>query len=181
MALVMTIIAPLAAAQASSQEAQASSQELAVNPRMTGDDPAVVAFRMFVVGKDLSYPADRAVVVAAFDRLACAIEGLGLARNAFNDVDFAAVHELRRDIRNLSISADTPALTKKRADIFVTVAHLLRNLAHATGASAEISLLNALDRSARGLDLDYPLKWQPVAMKNFFEYAAETLQQIDRR
>ena len=47
MALVMTIIAPMAAAQA-------SSQELVTNRRTAGDDPAVMAFRIFVVGKDLS-------------------------------------------------------------------------------------------------------------------------------
>ena len=105
MALVMTIIALMAAAQA-------SSQELAANRRTAVDDPAVMAFTTFVVGKDLAYPADRAIVVAAFDRLACAIEGLALARNAFGDADFADVHNLRREIRELAISADTPALTK---------------------------------------------------------------------
>lgn len=174
MALVMTIIALMAAAQA-------SSQELAANRRTAVDDPAVMAFTTFVVGKDLAYPADRAIVVAAFDRLACAIEGLALARNAFGDADFADVHKLRREIRELAISADTPALTKRRAHTFVTVAQLLRNLDRATQGRAEITLLDALDRSARGLDHDYPLKWQPVAMQNFFEFAAKTLQEIDRR
>ena len=173
MALVMTIIALMAAAQA-------SSQELATSRRTAGDDPAVMAFRIFVVGKDLSYPADRAIVVAAFDRLACAIEGLALARNAFGDADFAEVHELRREIRRLAISADTPALTNRRADAFLKVAQLLRDLDRDTGGGAEISLVEAVERSARGLDRDYPLKWEPVAMKNFFEFAAETLLEIDR-
>ncbi len=173
MALVMTITALMAAAQA-------SSQELATNRRTAGDDPAVMAFRIFVVGKDLSYPADRAIVVAAFDRLACAIEGLALARNAFADADFAEVHELRREIRKLAISADTPALTNRRADTFLKVAQLLRDLDRDTGGGAEISLVEAVERSARGLDRDYPLKWEPVAMKNFFECAAETLLEIDR-
>ena len=48
-----------------------SSQKSARTRRAAGPDPAVVAFTSFVVGKDLAEPADRAIVVAAMDRLAC--------------------------------------------------------------------------------------------------------------
>jgi hypothetical protein len=174
-ALVITIAALLPAAQASSQE------ESALNRRTVGHDPAVVAFTTFVGGRDLDYPADRAVIVAALDRLACAIEGLGLTRNDFSDADLSSVHKLRRDIRRLASSADTQALTNARADTFATVALLLRHLDNVTLGGAETSLLDALDRSARGLDRTYPLKWQPVAMQNFFRYASKALKQIDHR
>ena len=172
-ALVMTTVVLLAAGQASSQES-------AANRRAVRHDPAVTAFTTFVVGRELAYPADRAIVVAALDRLACAIEGLALAHTVLGDAAFARVHKLRRDIRRLAIDTDSPALTNERADTFVTVAQLLRGLDRATQGGAKVELLDALDRSANGLDRDYPLKWQPNAMKNFFEFAAKTLRQIDR-
>ena len=174
LALLTSVLTLLAAVQLSPQESAAAR-------RAVGSDPAVTAFTTFVVGKERESPADRALVVAALDRLACAIEGLALARNVLTDVEFARIHKLRRDVRALGISADTSALTKARAGIFVTTAQLLRDLDGAVPRGADKALINSLDLSADGLDRDYPLKWQPDAMENFFEFAAKLLQQIDQR
>jgi len=144
-------------------------------------DPAVAAYTDFIDGKKLEFPAARDVVVAAVDRLASAIEGLALARGVLSDADFGRVHALRRDVRYLSMNADSPELTRARAGVFVRTAELLADLDRTMhGNRADQELLNALKRSADGLDTDYPLRWQPSAMNNFFHYAAKTLQELDR-
>ena len=161
---------------------QVSSQEPTKTRRFPGPDPAVTVFTALVVGKEISYPADRERVVAALDGLASAIEGLGLARNVLTDAELGTLHQLRRDIRSLGHAADTPSLTRARAGTFVTVANLLDRLDRAVPrSSSDRALVTSLHLSADGLDRDYPLKWQPNAMENFFDFAAKLVQQLDDR
>lgn len=144
-------------------------------------DPAVAAFTAFINDKELQFPADRDVVVAAVDRLASAIEGLALARGVLSEAEFARGHALRRDVRYLSMNADSPALTKARAGIFIRTERLLADLERTMhGNRADQELLNALERAADGLDTDYPLRWQPNAMNNFFRLAAQLFYELDR-
>jgi hypothetical protein len=144
-------------------------------------DPAVVAYTSFVDDTELKFPADRNLVVTAIDRLASAIEGLALARGVLGDAEFARVHALRRDVRYLSMNADSPALNRARAGVFIRTERLLADLERTMhGNRADRETLNALERAADGLDTDYPLRWQPNAMNNFFRLAAHLLHELDR-
>ena len=133
-------VATLACIVAMVATVEVSSQESSTTRRAVGPDPAVTAFTTFVVGKQLAFPAPRPLVVAALDRLASAIEGLALPRNVLADVDFERIHQLRRDIRALGISADTSALTKPRAGTSVTTAQLLRTLDGAVPPGGPLTL-----------------------------------------
>jgi hypothetical protein len=149
-----------------------------------GPDPAVktytVAYRVFVEAAGAEYPVNPANIVCALDTLASAIEGLALDSNCFSVAELEYIHQVRRDIRRLTTTTDSPGLTAQRAHVFVRTAQLLSKLSEAMPETgADKALLDAAARAAVGLDRDYPLRMQPYALKNFFGYAAKALQQID--
>jgi hypothetical protein len=171
-ALLTGIVAVLAAPE--------NASHAMMTPGYLHRDPAVVAYTAFIDDTELKFPADRDVVVAAVDRLASAIEGLALARGVLSDVEFARVHAVRRDVRYLSMKLDSPGLTRARAGVFIRTERLLADLERTMhGNRADHELLNAIERAADGLDTDYPLRWQPSAMNNFFRLAAKLLQELD--
>jgi hypothetical protein len=147
-------------------------------------DTSVRAYTSFVDGTKLTEPVDRELVVALLDRLACAVEGLALARQVeTDDAVLDRVHTLRRDVRRLaSTSSDAPEILKQRSKVFTTVAELMITLNRSVNPkrAAERSVMDALARSADGLDSDYPLRWQPDNLNMFFRLAAEGLQHIER-
>ena len=149
-------------------------------------DPAVESYTTFVKGMKLTLtgPVDRKFVVAALDRLVTAVEGLALARDVSTDAMLARGHEIRRDMRRLA-ETDSQALEilKKKTDVFVAISELVSALNRALGPrrGAEQESINALKRSADGLDFDYPLKWQPGAIQGFLEIAAQVLQEMSTR
>ena len=145
-------------------------------------DPAVEAYTTFVKGMKLALKAevDREFVVAALDRLVTAVEGLALARDVSTDAMLARGHEIRRDMRRLAeTNSQALDILKKKTDVFVAVSELVRALNGALGPKrgADQESINALRRSADGLDFEYPLKWQPGAIQGFLEIAAQVLQQ----
>ena len=144
-------------------------------------DPAVDAYTTFIQGKKLTVPVDRTFVVAALDRLVSAVEGLALARDASTEGILKAAHRLRRDIRRLArANADTPPVMKAKTDVFTEIAKLMVTVDQTVNPkpAAERSVLDALSRSADGLDFDYPLRWQPNNIEQFLQLAAEGLQRI---
>lgn len=145
-------------------------------------DPSVRAYTTFVGGTKLTEPVDREFVVASLDRLACAIEGLALARGVATDSMLDRVHTVRRDLRRLAaISSDSPDILKQRTKLFTTIAELMVSLNRSVNPkhAAERSVLDALARSADGLDYDYPLRLQPDNLNLYFRLAAEGLQHIE--
>ena len=161
-----------------------SNLQAQTSPRRA--DPAVEAYSSFVKGINLtrSGPVDRDFVVAALDRLVTAVEGLALSRDAATDALLASGHEIRRDIRRLA-GNDSAAveILKKKTDVFVAISELVSALNGALGAKggAEKSRVDALKRSADGLDFEYPLKWQPGAIQGFLDIAAQVLNQMATR
>ena len=155
-------------------------------PTARRGDPAVEAYTTFVKGMKLTLgdPVDRDFVVAALDRLVTAVEGLALARDASTDALLTRGHEIRRDLRRLAEN-DSQAIEvlKKKTDVFVAISELVSRLNVALGPKrgAEQSGIDALKRSADGLDFEYPLKWQPGAIQGFLEIAARVLQQMSTR
>jgi hypothetical protein len=157
------------------------NQRIPTNPWAT--DPAVEAYLTFVKGKTLTQtgPVDREFGVAALDRLVSAIEGLALARDVATDTLLARAHEIRRDIRRLAENdSQTLEILKKKTDVFVAISELMSALSVALGPKrgAEPWRLDALQRSADGLDFEYPLKWQPGAIQGYLEIAAQVLQEM---
>ena len=154
-------------------------------PSPTRADPAVEAYTSFVKGKQLTLAGavDREFVVAALDRLVSAVEGLSLARDISSDTLLARAHEIRRDLRRLAEN-NSPALDilKKKTDVFVALSELVSALNAALGPKgAEPSRIDALKRSADGLDFEYPLKWQPGALQGFLDIAAQVMHQMSTR
>ena len=149
-------------------------------------DPAVEAYTTFVSGMTLTVtgPVDREFAVGALDRLVSAVEGVALARDVATDALLARGHGIRRDIRRLAES-DSQALEilKKKTDVFVAIGELVGALNVALGPTrgAGQSGIDALKRSADGLDFEYPLKWQPGAIQGFLEIAAQVLTQMSQR
>lgn len=149
-------------------------------------DPAVEAYTSFVKGMNLTRtgPVDPDFVIAALDRLVTAVEGLALARDVATDALLARGHEIRRDMRRLAANDSTALdILKKKTDVFVAISELVSALNGALGAKggAEKSAIDALRRSADGLDFEYPLKWQPGAIQGFLDIAAQALNQMATR
>ena len=93
------------------------------------------------------------------------------------------VHTVRRDIRRLAAtSSDAPDILKQRTRVFTTLAELMVTLNRSANPkrTSESTVLEALVRSADGLDYDYPLRWQPENLNMYFRLAAEGLQYIER-
>ena len=149
-------------------------------------DPAVEAYTTYVKGIKLTAntPVDREFVVAALDRLVTAVEGLALARDVATEPLLTRGHEIRRDMRRLA-ETDSAALEilKKKTDVFVRISDLVGALNGALGSKrgAEQWGIDALKRSANGLDFEYPLKWQPGAIQGFLDVAAQVLDQMSTR
>ena len=146
-------------------------------------DPAVEAYTTFVEGMKLTLtgPVDREFVVAALDRLVTAVEGLALARDVATDTLLARGHEIRRDMRRLAENdSQAPEILKKKTDVFLAISELVSALNVALGSTrgADQLGIDALKRSADGLDFEYPLKWQPGAIQGFLEIAARVLHQM---
>ena len=154
-------------------------QQSPVGPVSSAGDPAVEAFTTFVAGKQLDVPVDRDFVVAALDRLVSALEALAL-RTAPNEKILSTAHRLRREIRRLQpIAGDKPSQIKERWDVFMAVAQLAADVSREIGpVGASEHVINSLLRSADGLDFDYPLRWQPGNIGNYFELASRVLEQM---
>lgn len=157
-------------------------QQSPVSPVSTADDPAVDAFTTFVAGKRLDVPVDRDFVVAALDRLVSALEALALRTSTPDQKIFSTAHRLRREIRRLQpIAGDKPSQIKERWDVFMAVAQLAADVSREIGPpGARQLVINSLLRSADGLDYDYPLRWQPGNLGNYFELASRVLEQMTR-
>jgi hypothetical protein len=157
-------------------------QQSPVGPVSSGSDPAVHAFTTFVAGKRLDVPVDRDFVVAALDRLVSALEALALRTAAPDEKVFSTAHRLRREIRRLQpIAGDKPSQIKERWDVFMAVAQLAADVSREMGPLGARELaINSLLRSADGLDYDYPLRWQPGNIGNYFELASRVLEQMTR-
>lgn len=159
-----------------------SNLQTSTTPRR--DDPAVAAYTTFVKGKELTVPVDREFVVAALDRLVSGLEGVALSRDIATEAMLTRGHEIRRDMRRLA-ETDSQALEilKKKTDVFVAIGELVSALNGALGPNrgAEQWAIDALRRSADGLDFEYPLKWQPAAVQGFLEIAGQVLQQMSTR
>jgi hypothetical protein len=157
-----------------------------IPPNPTAGDPAIEAYLTFVKGKKLTRtaPVDRQFGVGALDRLVSAVEGLALARDVATDTLLARGHEIRRDMRRLAEN-DSQALEilKKKTDVFLAISELVSALNAALGPKrgAEQWRIDALKRSADGLDFEYPLKWQPGAIQGYLEIAAQVLQEMSTR
>jgi len=163
---------------------QASSPQVPTAPKR--GDPAVEAYTTFVKGMKLTQggPVDLEFVVAALDRIVSAAEGLALARDVATDTLLTRGHEIRRDMRRLARNDSTAIdILKKKTDVFVAISELLGALHVALGPKqgAEQWAIDALKRSAEGLDFEYPLKWQPGAIQGFLEIGAKVLQQMSAR
>ena len=150
------------------------------------EDPAVEAYTAFVKGKKLTATGavDREFVVAALDRLVAAVEGLAIGRDVALDALLARGHEIRRDIRRLAANDSTALdILKKKTDVFLAISELITtlNVALRSKGGAEQWGIDALKRSADGLDFEYPLKWQPGAIQGFLDIAGQVLTQMATR
>jgi hypothetical protein len=153
-----------------------------VAPVSSAGDPAVDAFATFVAGKRLDVPVDREFVVAALDRLVSALEALALRTAAPDEQVLFTAHRLRREIRRLQpIAGDKPSQIKERWDVFMAVAQLAADVSRHIGPrGAGEDAITSLLRSADGLDYDYPLRWQPGNIGNYFDLASRVLAQMTR-
>jgi hypothetical protein len=160
--------------------ASVPGQQPPVGPVSSAGDPAVDAFRTFVAGKRLDVPVDREFVVAALDRLVSALEALTLRTSTPDEKLLATAHRLRREIRRLQpIAGDKPSQIKERWDVFMAVAQLAADVSRAIGPpGARELVITSLLTSADGLDYDYPLRWQPGNIGNYFEIASRMLEQM---
>ena len=63
----------------------------------------------------------------------------------------------------------------------MAVAQLAADVSRKIGPlDARDHAINSLLRSADGLDYDYPLRWQPGNIGNYFELASRVLEQMTR-
>ena len=163
-------------------DARVVGQPSPVRPVSSEDDPAIDAFTTFIAGKRLEVPVDRGFVVAALDRLVSALEALALRPAAPDEKVLATAHRLRREIRRLQpIAGDKLSQIKERWDVFMAVAQLAADVSRVIGPpGAWEDVITSLLRSADGLDYDYPIRWQPGNIGNYFELASRALEQMTR-
>ena len=163
-------------------DARVLGHQSSERPVSSAADPAVEAFTSFVAGKRLDVPVDRGFVVAALDRLISALEALALRAAAPDEKVLLRAHRLRREIRRLQpIAGDKPSQIKERWDVFMAVAQLVADVSREIGPlGAREDVITSLLRSADGLDYDYPLRWQPGNIGNYFELASRAVEQMTR-
>ena len=162
---ILAVVLPFAAADVTAQTSGV--------PRVLVD-PAVTTFTHFVDTR-ITAPLSDAAIVAGLDLLLSAVEGVALAVELNDSTVLDRAHKLRQDARRRYVLRQAP--TAKRQALFEEVAALVALLSGKLPPRDQIpqARIEALDRAARSLDLEDPLKKQPDSVERFFRHAAEAL------
>ena len=144
-------------------------------------DPAVLAYSMVIKHLDLNVPLDRRLVAGFMDQLLSATEGLAIGRELKDQPFFSGVRRQRLALRRF---ADLPLAAIGREQeghqLFNSAAQLLRDLDRKLGSNASAkAALDAVDRSARSLDTEDPLRWQPDNVEQFLRLGGEALKELN--
>lgn len=143
-------------------------------------DPAVLAYTTFIKRVDLDIPIDRRLVAGLIDQLVSALEGVAIGRSITDDEFYSRVRKGRHELRRF---ADSPIGSVKREEkghqLFTGVAELFQDLEHQLGSNDRVKpAVEAVDRAARSLEIEDPLRWQPNAIQNFLVLGGEALRQL---
>lgn len=138
-------------------------------------DPSVLRFTEYVEAR-MQPPLSDAVVVSGIDLLLSAIEGVAIAQGVGDEI-LDRAHALRREARQLYPGDATAERTKRRQKLFEQAAVLVADLNTKLPPASQMAKarVEALDRSARGLERESPLPKQPDSIERFFRHAAEAL------
>jgi hypothetical protein len=140
-------------------------------------DPSVVAYTALVKHMDLDIPINRTKVIAFVDLLMSTLEGFAIGRGVSDDAFLSRSHNARLELRRFAAQPiDTPGRERLGHQIFTAVAQLFQNIHGRFGPDpASKSAVEAIDRSARSLDLETPLRWQPDNVQQFLRLGGEAL------
>lgn len=153
----------------------------AQTPAVPGLDPAVIAYTMSIKHLDLNIPLDRWLVAGYMDQLASAAEGFAIGRGIKDEGLFQRIRQERHALRRF---VDTPLAADGREAkghaLFKAAAQLLSELDRKLGSDANAkAAIEAFDRSARSLDSEDPLRWQPDNIEQFLRLGGEALTQMN--
>jgi hypothetical protein len=144
------------------------------------------AIDVFVQHVDREWPGEahqQALTGESLNLLLNAVEVLAQRRNATSAEFARSLQQVRSETGKYG--AGTPgdlSQSRQLRKTLRTTADVVRILAERTGVADSIEArLNALDRSARSLDDDQPLRRQPDVLERFFRHAAEILKAMDTR
>jgi hypothetical protein len=144
------------------------------------------AVEAFVEHVDREWPGEahqQALTGKSLNLLVNAIESVAQRRQAASAEFVGELQEIRDE--TAKYTGGTPgdlAQSRQLRKTLRAAADIVQTLAVRTGiASSMEQRLNALNRAARSLDDDQPLRRQPDVLERFFHHAAEILKTIDAR
>ena len=158
----------------------AVAQQVTPPPQVDRGDPTLAAYATVIKTVDLNIPIDRPMVIAYLDVLVSTAEGLALDKAAADEGLLSRMHEARRDLRRFARTPLNAAGREQQGHrIFSETAAVIRELDRKLGANRNAaSALEALERAARSLDDDYPIRFQPDSVQNFLVLGGEALTKI---
>lgn len=167
-AVTIATLSVASTSSAQSREARAPIQQT---------DPSIVAYTTLVKHIDLDIPIDRGKVIAFGDWLIGTLEGFALGRGLSDDSLLARIHQERRELRRFaSLPVQTPGREQLGHHLFGATVQLMKDVDLKLGPSPEAApALEALDRCARSLEAETPLRWQPDNIERFLRLAGEVL------
>jgi hypothetical protein len=138
-------------------------------------DPAVFTFADFVEHR-MRPPLSPATIVTGVDLLVSALEAVVLGQRLEGDL-LDRAHRLRREVRAVYHERAGSKQISDRQELFEDLAELLSDLNDRLPRQDQVAAprIDALERSADGIERDNPLPRQPDAVERFFRHAAEAL------
>jgi hypothetical protein len=169
--VIVAVIAVLSAVPAGTAQMTAADTQL---------DPAVVAYNAVIKRIDLNIPLDRRLVAGLIDQLASALEGVAIGKGITDEEFFAGIRRGRGTLRSF---ANTPLGTDGRQEtghqLFTHAAQLFKELERKLGSNPSIKAsVDAVERAARSLEMEEPLRWQPDNVENFLVLGGEALKHL---
>ena len=173
-----TIIVALFAVAILFFAAGATAQTPAVQ---TDLDPAVLAYTTAIKHLDLNVPLDRRLVTGFMDQLVSATEGLAIGREVKDEQFFARIRRERQALRRFAnMPLAEQGREQKGHQLFNGTAQLLRDLDRKLGPNSNAkAAIEAVDRSARSLNSEAPLRWQPDNVEQFLRLGGEALRELN--
>jgi hypothetical protein len=138
-------------------------------------DPAVFTFADFVEHR-MQPPLSPATIITGVDLLVSAVEAVVLEQRLEGDL-LDRAHRLRREVRAVYDEHAGSEQISDRQELFEDLAALLSDLNDKLPRQDQVAAprIDALQRSADGIERDHPLPRQPDAVARFFRHAAEAL------
>lgn len=138
-------------------------------------DPAVFAFTDFVEYR-AGLPLSNTAIATGVDLLVSALEAVVIAQRLNEDL-LDRAHALRRDVRRVYHDPATAERISKHQELFKDLGQLMAGVNDQLQGEHRIprARIDAVQRSADGIERDAPLPEQPDAVERFFRHAAEAL------